>query len=621
MLTDIVGYSRLIGLDEEGTIARQKAHHEEVLAPKIAAHGGRIVNTTGDGLLVEFPSVVDAVNCAVEVQTELVERDTDLHEDRRIHYRIGINLGDIVIDGDDILGDGVNIAARLEGLSMPGGICISGPVHDQLSGKLDAVFEDAGEQTVKNILRPVRVWRWRSDQAERGSQTFAEASTLPDKPSIAVLPFANMSGDPEQEYFADGMTEDIITEESGALASPANLTNHGPSIAVLPFDNMSDDRSQEYLADGIVEDIITGLSRVRQFFVIARNSTFTYKGKATDVRSVGNELGVTYVLEGSVRKHRERVRVTAQLVDAGTGHHIWVDRFDGELTDIFDLQDQVTSRVIGAVQPTIRSAEAVRARRKRPDSLVAYDLYMQALPYVSALTREDNQTALGLLNRAMELEGGFVSALSMAAWCHAQRCVYSWTDDRELESNRAIRLADEAVAHAGDDSFALAMLGAAHTLVRDFDVGRRLLEHAVEVNPNCAWSWNRLGWLNGYSNNPKASIYCFERAIRLSPLDPMNFNCHVGIGAAHFLEKNYPEAIRWMEKGLGSNPGARWILRQLVPAYVFAGMGEGASRSLALLTEEYPGLTCKSVRRAMLYSEEVMDQICSGLEQAGLPVA
>lgn len=409
-------------------------------------------------------------------------------------------------------------------------------------------------------------------------------------------------------------------EDARPVTDASAWAERGPSIAVLPFDNMSDDPSQEYLGDGIAEDIITGLSRVRQFFVIARNSTFTYKGKAADVRQVGIELGVTYLLEGSVRKYAEKVRVTAQLVDADTGHHIWADRFDGELVDIFDLQDRVTSSVIGAIQPSIRSAESARARRKRPDSIVAYDLYMQALPHVSALGREDNRRALELLERAMNLEAGFVSALSMAAWCHAQRCVYNWTDDWEMESRRAVLLAREAVGHAGDDSFALAMLGAAHTLVREFDTGRRLLEHAVEVNPNCSWSWNRLGWLNGYCDKPKESVDCFDRAIRLSPLDRMNFNCHVGIGSAYFMEKNYSEAVDWMEKAIAANPGARWIFRQLVPAYVFAGRDLDAARSLPLLLEEYPGLTCETVRHAMLYSEVVMDQICSGLEQAGLPV-
>jgi TolB-like protein len=313
LLTDMVGYSRLIGLDEEGTIAGQKSHREEIIDPNISGHAGRIVKTTGDGVLVEFPSVVAAVQCAVEVQQAIGGSEADVPEQRRIRYRIGINLGDIVIDGEDILGDGVNVAARLEGLAKPDGICISGNVHDQLAGKMDAAFEDAGEQTVKNIARPVHVWRWKTDAAKEALPEIA----LPDKQSIAVLPFVNMSGDPEQEYFADGMTEDIIT----------------------------------------------GLSRFRSLFVIARNSAFAYKGKSPDVRVVGRELGVRYVLEGSVRRSGTRIRITGQLVDAETGNHLWAKRYDRELADIFAVQDEVTEAIVAAIAPEIDDLERERAQR------------------------------------------------------------------------------------------------------------------------------------------------------------------------------------------------------------------------------------------------------------------
>ena len=307
LLTDMVGYSRLMGLDEEGTIARQKAHREEIIDPNLSAHGGRIVKTTGDGLLVEFPSVVDAVKCAVEVQEVMAGRDTDVPDDRRIQYRIGINLGDIVIDGDDILGDGVNVAARLEGLAKPGGVCISGTVYDQLAGKVDFDFEDAGEQAIKNVPRPVRVWHWHTGQDVRRSNDVSEPPALPNKPSIAVLPFDNMSGDPEQEYFADGMTEDIITE----------------------------------------------LSRFEDLFVISRNSSFAYKAQQTDAKAVAHELGVHFILEGSVRKAGQRVRITAQLINGQDGGHVWAERYDGALEDVFDLQEQVTSQVVGSIWPQI----------------------------------------------------------------------------------------------------------------------------------------------------------------------------------------------------------------------------------------------------------------------------
>jgi adenylate cyclase len=394
----------------------------------------------------------------------------------------------------------------------------------------------------------------------------------------------------------------------------------GPSIAVLPFENMSTDVEQEYFADGIAEDIITGLSRVRQFFVIARNSAFAYKGRSVDVRQVGRELGVRYVLEGSVRKSGNRVRITGQLVDASTGHHIWADRFDGNLADVFDLQDKITSSVIGAIQPSIRAAEAGRSQRKRPDNLDAYDFYMQALPNVASLERKANRIGLGLLEQALHLEPGYAAALAMAAWCHAQRCVYNWTDDRDTESRLALQLANKAVKLAANDSFALSILGAAHTLVREFDTAYELLQRALELDPNCAWGWNRLGWLNGYLDRPGVSIECFEKAIRLSPLDPINFNCFAGIGAAHFLEGRHDDAVRWLEKALSANPNARWVYRQLIPAYVSAGRMKDARRGLRLLIQEYPSITCDKVRVAMLYSAPTMDLICDGLARAGLPV-
>jgi adenylate cyclase len=410
-----------------------------------------------------------------------------------------------------------------------------------------------------------------------------------------------------------------VSDDGGSDVVP-RLHLDGPSIAVLPFDNMSPDAEQEYFADGIAEDIITGLSRVRQFLVIARNSTFAYKGKSVDVRQVGRELGVRYVLEGSVRKSGGRVRITGQLVDASTGHHIWADRFDGNLADLFDLQDEITSSVIGAIQPSIRAAETDRSHRKRPENLDAYDFYMQALPHVASLDRKGNTKGLGLLEQALQLEPDYAAALSMAAWCHAQRCVYNWTEDPITESQLTLQLANKAVTLATNDPFALSVLGAAHTLVREFKTAYELLQRALELDPNCAWGWNRLGWLNSYLDRPTESIECFERAIRLSPLDPVNFNCFAGLGASHSLQGRHDEAVKWLEKALTANPQARWIYRQLIPAYVSAGRIDDARRGLRLLLQDYPSLTCQKVRVAMLYSERTMDRICDGLEQAGLPV-
>jgi TolB-like protein/class 3 adenylate cyclase len=370
---DIAGYSRLMGANEEGTLRQLKAHRKELVDPKITEHRGRIVKTTGDGMLVEFVSVVDAVRCAVDIQRGMAERNAGVPSNERIEFRIGINVGDIIFDGDDIFGDGVNVAARLEALADPGGIMVSGVVHDQVRDKLSFGFEDLGEQAVKNIVCPVGVHRVHvAEQVAPGKSATVAGKmerTVSDRPSLAVLPFANMSGDAEQEYFADGITEDIIT----------------------------------------------ALSKLRWFFVIARNSSFIYKGKAVDVKRVARELGVRYVLEGSVRKSGNRVRITAQLIDAATGNHIWAEHYDGELNDIFDLQDRVTTRVVGAIAPKLEQVEIERAKRKPTESLDAYDYYLRGMASLHQWTKESSDEALRLFYRAFELDPGFASAYGMAA--------------------------------------------------------------------------------------------------------------------------------------------------------------------------------------------------------------
>src|SRR6516162_7099617 len=377
LAADVAGYSRLMGEDEEGTLAALKAIRRELADPRIKEHRGRIVKTTGDGLLIEFASVVDAVRCAVEVQREMAERNADVPPHRRIEFRMGINLGDIIKDGRDIHGDGVNVAARLEGLAEPGGICVSRVVRDQVRDKLAFSFEDMGERQVKNIARPVRVHRILLGERSSLSEPAIGTSTkpplaLPDKPSIAVLPFQNMSGDPEQEYFADGM----------------------------------------------VEEITTALSRIRWLFVIARNSSFTYKGQAIDVKQVGRELGVRYVLEGSVRRAGQRLRITAQLIDAVADAHLWADRFDGSLEDVFDLQDQVAISVAGVIEPTLQAAEIRRSSHRPTHDLTAYDLYLRALALTFSWEKDAIIPALDLLERAIERDPGYGAALAQAARCH-----------------------------------------------------------------------------------------------------------------------------------------------------------------------------------------------------------
>ena len=367
LAADVAGYSRLMEADEEGTLTQLKTHRRELVDPKITEFGGRVVKTTGDGLLVEFASVVDAVRCAVEVQRGMVKRNALIPEKKRIEFRVGVHQGDIISDAGDTFGDAVNIAARLEGLSFPGEVCISSRAQEDAVGKLDATFEDLGEQHLKNITKPVRVYRIRPDGVSM--QPIQQALALPDKPSIAVLPFANMSGDVEQEYFVDGVSEDIIT----------------------------------------------ALSKLRWFFIIARNSSFVYKGKTVDIKQVGRELGVRYVLEGSIRRSGERVRITAQLVDASTGNHIWADRYDGDLNDVFALQDKITNSVVAAIEPRLLEAESVRSHSRSPDDMRAWDLLMQATSLFWRLNKTDGEAAISILRRAVKLHPEYAPAHSMLA--------------------------------------------------------------------------------------------------------------------------------------------------------------------------------------------------------------
>jgi adenylate cyclase len=572
---DVAGYSRLMGADEEGTLERLKALRAELVDPKIAEHHGRIVKTTGDGLLVEFASVVDAIRCATEWQAKMTERAQPAES--RIDFRIGVNLGDIIIDEGDIFGDGVNIAARLEAMAEPGGICVSGAAHDQVRDKLDLAFEDIGDQQVKNIARPVHVYRIPLQAGAKATKPGAPAPTtlaLPDKPSIAVLPFDNMSGDPAQEYFADG----------------------------------------------VVEEITAALCRVRDFFVIARNSAFSYKGKAVPVQQVSRELGVRYLIEGSVRKAGNRVRVTAQLIDATSGNHLWADKYEGAVADIFDLQDHITEAVVGAIQPSVRSAEIERSRRKRPQNLDAYDLVLRAYPSVWSLERAANAEALMLLRQAIAIELDYPLALSLAAWCHAQQVVYNWAEEPAKARAEALRLAQTAAAASGeDDPTILTVLSAAHTTVRNSRIAARLLEKALALDPNSAWAWNRSGWLQAYLDCTDVSIEHFGRALRLSPFDPMNFNAIIGIGCAHFIAARYADAAQWIEKGLIDHPGATWAYRALVPVYVFLGRDEDARAGLSRMIEDYPDLTVSKVVSALAFPQPALDRTADALMRAGLP--
>jgi len=574
---DIAGYSRLMGADEEGTLRQLKVHRKELVDPKITEHRGRIVKTTGDGMLVEFVSVVDAVRCAVDIQRGMAERNTDVPVDRRIEFRIGINVGDIISDANDIYGDGVNVAARLEALAEPGGIMVSRSVYDQVRDKLSFSFEDLGEQTVKNIARPIRVHR-------------VHISELAPTMKSAL----------------------------GAPTDPTNLNR--ASIAVLPFANMSGDLEQEYFADGVVEEIITALSHMRWLSVIARNSSFIYKGKNVELKRVGRELGVRYVLEGSVRKSGDRVRITGQLIDTSTGAHLWADRFDGSIEDIFDLQDQVTAKVVSAIAPKLEQAEIERVRRKPTESLDAYDCYLRGLASLHQWTRESSDDALRYFYRSIELDPGFAAAYGMAAWCFVWRKVNGWFD-RTKDVAEAERLARRAVELGPDDAVALS--GGGYTLifvVHDLDDGAAFIERALALNPNLSWAVHSSGWTKAFLGDPDAAIKHLTNAIRLSPLDPLTFRAQGGIAFAHFLAGHYNEAITWAEAALRERPNYLAAIRELAAANALADRMPEAQKAMAHLRKIDPTMRVSNVKDWVpLRRADDLKRLEEGLRMAGLP--
>jgi TolB-like protein/class 3 adenylate cyclase len=511
LAVDVAGYSRLMGEDEEGTLAALRAVRRELADPKIVEHRGRIVKTTGDGLLVEFASVVDAVRCAVEVQREMIARNAATPAERRIKFRMGINVGDVIIEDGDIFGDGVNIAARLEGLAEPGGICLSAAAHEQVRDRLDITFDDLGEQQIKNIARPVRVYQVElrapaatptapSPAGEGGSgrasagEPIARPLPLPDKPSLAVLPFQNMTGDVEQDYFVDGM----------------------------------------------VEEIITALSRIRWLFVIARNSSFGYRGKAVDVRQIARELGVRYVLEGSVRKAGNRVRITGQLIDTTTGAHIWADRFDGALDDIFELQDRVASSVAGAIEPKLRQSEIERVSRKPTTSLTAYDLYLRALAQSYRFTDEGDAEAVVLARQALAIDPSYAPAAALIGWCRVVQRMQGWGTVSDGDIGEARRLARQALEAGRDDAETIGQAAwAVFVLAGEAAMPAAALDRALALNPNAAHAWLVRGNIHALRNQPEAAIEALEQARRLSPFDPYASLCAVSIAIAHLAARRF----------------------------------------------------------------------------------
>jgi adenylate cyclase len=541
LAADAAGYSRLMGEDEEGTHERLKAHLQELIEPKIAEQRGRIVKNTGDGFLAEFSSVVDAVRCAVAIQRGMADREPGMTDEQRIRFRVGINLGDVIVEEHDIFGDGVNVAARLEALAEPGGICVTRVVRDQVRGKLDFSFEDMGEHQVKNIARPIRVHRVVLDERPGSSEPAAGPSmkaplAVPDKPSIAVLPFQNISGDPEQDYFADGM----------------------------------------------VEEIITALSRIRWLFVIARNSSFTYKGQAIDVKRAGRELGVRYVLEGSVRKGGDRVRITAQLIDALSGAHLWADRIDGSLEDIFDIQDKVASSVGGVIEPALYAAEAARSAGRPTTDLNAYDLYLRAYALVTPSNRHAPE-ALRLIEQALALDPRYGPALAWAAICCTVLVNDGRSENRERDTLKGVEYARRALEVSSDDPGVLANVAIALCYFGE-DIGAMttLVDRALTLNPNFARAWRISGTLRTWAGQSDIAIEHLETSLRLNPrarVGGLSFN----LGVAHFISQRFDQAVPKLLLAIQDDPSQAGRYRFLAACYALMGRLEEARETVKQL--------------------------------------
>jgi adenylate cyclase len=570
LAADVAGYSRLMEADEEGTLSRLTSHRRGVLDPGVARHRGRVVKTTGDGLLAEFASAVDAVRCAIEIQTEMAGRNAGEPEHRHILFRIGINVGDIVEQDGDIFGDGVNIAARLEGIAEPGGICVSARVHEDVIGKVDLAFDDLGEQALKNITRPVRAFRLQIDRPVRADSEKRLAS--PGKPSIAVLPFQNLSGQPDQDYFGDGISEDIIT----------------------------------------------ALSKLRGFFVIARNSTFAYKGKAPDIRQVARELGVRYVLEGSVRKSGEQLRVTGQLIDATSGNHIWAERYDRPASEIFAVQDEITASVVAAIEPQLYAAEQVRLQSKPPESLDAWGCVVRAMPNIWTWSVQDEDTGMNLLKRAIELDPAYARPRSLLAWALATRAVLG-NLDFERGISESLVLAQRAIELDSDDPWSHCAAGYAYTFSRKFGPAVEEFTEALQRNPNFAFARILLGVSYGYAGLAEEGLRQLEIANRLSPRDYTQAASLSIEGLCHFIGGRYAEAVTCERRAVQLRPhfGTAW--RTLTAAAGLAGDLDLARTSLLECKRLQPNISIAWVEQyhPIVRSEDRARYI-EGLRRAGL---
>jgi TolB-like protein/Tfp pilus assembly protein PilF len=575
LYADVAGYSRLTGEDEDAT-HRTLSEYLDRVSTVIEIHRGQVMHYAGDAVLAKFDAVVDAMSAAVAIQGELKTRNESLPGERKVEFRIGVNSGDVIEDRGDIYGDGVNVAARLEALAEPGGICISESVRTAVGKKLDLKYEDMGEQEVKNIAERVRTYKVVMGAEEQSEEKSVEpAFELPDKPSIAVLPFANMSNDPEQEYFADGISEDIIT----------------------------------------------ALSQIKQWFVVARNSSFAYKGRNVDIREVAKDLGVRYVLEGSVRRGGNRLRITGQLIEADTGTHMWADRFDGDLDDVFALQDKITESVVGAIEPSLRRAEIERSKRKPPENIGAYDLYLRALPHVYAMRPDDNEQALDLLHKAIEIDPNYAPALAYLAWAYEQRLVREWGVYGEDDSGIAVALAHRAIDADRDDAHVMAAAGFVLVMIaRDYEQGLQATERAHELNPNIAFVSMLVGVSKLFGGDPTEALIHLDDAIRVSPSDPGAFFFYTCAALAHLFCGRPDEAHDLARKSARMYSDWDTTYWALIPALVQLGRTEEARSTIPKFLELSPSATVSRLRELLpLRNPDYLNIILDGMAVAGLP--
>ncbi len=614
LAADVVGYSRLMEIDEAGTLAALKSHRADLIDPEIAKWRGRIVKLMGDGALVEFASVVNAVSCALAIQEGIAGRNESLPEDRRIAFRIGVHLGDVMIEGDDIYGDGVNVAARLEGLAEPGGICISQQAFDQVETKLNLAYEDLGEQRVKNLARPVRTYRLRSGGEASPEPVATKRRGLSENQIIgsAVVVLFIVAG------LMLGWWQPWVSEEEPASVEHMALPlPDKPSIAVLPFTNLSNEPSEQYFADGMTEDLITDLSKVSGLFVIARNSVFTYKGRAVKIQQVAEELGVRYVLEGSVRRAGGQVRINAQLIDATTGGHLWAERYDGTLDDVFALQDEVSRKIVSALAVTLTPDEQQRSNQAQA-SPEAYDLLLRGLERFRRFTREANVEAREYFERAVETDPDFARAHADIALTHAEDIFHGWSESPERSSRLALEKAQYALTL--DDNSRVAHFALAFTYLNmmRYDEALAANQRVLELNPNHAEGHAQRGLILSHVGRPAEALEAIRIAMRLDPRHPF-FYVWI-LGQAQFLLKQTEEAIAQFEKSIKSNPDFVIGHLMLASAYAHVGRIEDAQWEAEEILVLLPDFTLTAEREKAAYKDPAhLEYYLEGLRKAGLP--